>query len=157
MPSDLWREKQVELNLYSEKGVEMENFFLPCLSFSPLLFCKASGCALWLLCYATPRLFDVTKDSQDETPKVCCYSLFSSHDLGPLAEGRPSILLVFSLFNLGGIQLLVFTFCPFKKAPEIPGLSEKSSRIPIGLLMIICIHMKILLGSTLAKKQTQGH
>ena len=55
MPSDLWREKQVELNLYSEKGVEMENFFLPCLSFSPLILQSERLCIMAaLLRHTTP-------------------------------------------------------------------------------------------------------
>ena len=67
MPWNLWK-KQVGTEFVFRKGVE----FFSCLSFSPLIPQQKRAAAVHyvLCCYATiPRLFDVTKDSQDETPK----------------------------------------------------------------------------------------
>ena len=67
MPWNLWK-KQEGTEFVFRKGVE----FFSCLSFSPLIPQQKRAAAVHyvLCCYATtPRLFDVTKDSQDETPK----------------------------------------------------------------------------------------
>ena len=101
MPWNLWK-KQVGTEFVFRKGVE----FFSCLSFSPLIPQQKRAAAVHYGCStAMPphHAYLMSPKIAKMRPQSLLFSFFKSRFRA--ISWRPSILLVFSLFNLGGIQL----------------------------------------------------